>query len=113
MTQSQALELMAKLIAAFPHPGVERATVEVYVEAIAELRHYEGGLAAVNTLIRDSRMLPRIAEILDEYDRIKDRYEPKQLKEPPMSAEQIAYNHEQAQKILRSLGSGYEPRRMP
>lgn len=103
MTEPQAKALVAKLLAAFPHPRVEPLTAKVYIEQIARLGRYEAGLDAVNTLIRDARMLPRVSEIVDEYMRVRDRYAPPALPEPAMSVEQMEENKRQARLMVARL----------
>jgi hypothetical protein len=103
MTESEASALTAKLVAAFPHPRVEPLTVQVYAEAIGRLKHYDAALEVVNDLIATARMLPRVADVVEGYDRIRDRFGPKALREPPMSAEQVAYNKARAHEMLERL----------
>lgn len=108
MKESEAAGLVARLLAAFPHPRVEPLTAEVYAEAIGELRSYDAALDAVNACIKDCRMLPRVAEVLDHYDRVKDRYAPKALPMPEMTEEERLENLER----LRELTARYAPKEM-
>lgn len=62
MKRSEAAELVALLVGAYPRGGVTEATCAVYESQLTDLT-YEAASAAVGKLLRSSKFLPSIAEI--------------------------------------------------
>jgi hypothetical protein len=62
VTKDEARDLVGMLVATWPRPPVEKATVHAYAFALADLDH-EAVKAAVLSLMQTSRFLPTIAEI--------------------------------------------------
>lgn len=67
MTPVEASKLVAMLMAAYPNARVPDGTVVVYESFLVEL---EVGRAAkaVHTIIRSSKFMPTVAEIVTAYD---------------------------------------------
>lgn len=105
MTEPQAKALVAKLLAAYPHPRIEPLTAKVYIEAVQKLKSYEAMLEAVDRLIASERMLPRVADIYEMYHSLRDKYAPPALPMPDLTEEEIAENL----KRVRELMERYAP----
>jgi hypothetical protein len=60
--RSEAAELVALLVGAYPRGGITEATCAVYETQLTDLT-YEAASAAVGKLLRSSRFMPTIAEI--------------------------------------------------
>ncbi len=67
MNEVAARVLMDALSAAFPSPAVSDATYGLYVHELERLGDEHAAQEAIHDLIRSSRFLPRIAEIVDAY----------------------------------------------
>jgi hypothetical protein len=68
MKKSEAMMIVARLMAAFPTPLIDHMTYEVYVEYLRDL-DYDRCLDTVNGLIRTQTWRPSIALILEAYER--------------------------------------------
>lgn len=62
MKESEAVNLLAKLRAAFPRTEVGERTIEVYVAALVDIPA-DLAAAAVDALVRSARYFPTIAEV--------------------------------------------------
>jgi hypothetical protein len=103
MTDAEAKMLAAKLFAAFPNPKPDNLTTEVYVENLIKLPIAACALEAIDDLIRTETFRPPVALIVEDYHRLKPKYLPPALSEPPMSEEQIAENLRQSKLMVERL----------
>lgn len=94
MSEQEARAMFAKLAAAFPAARREDATTKVYVEAFQKCKP-DAALRAVNVLIgthKDSRSLPSVGAILEEYRRPEKVDDSRGLPLPRLSAAEVAVN---------------------
>ncbi len=107
MTQADAEALVAKLFAAWPYPQQDM-TAAVYVEQMAQLPRQDLALVAVNSLIQHSHHLPKIAELVESYERERvrdrDRIPFGELEEGEWSEEEIAANMERLKALTDTIG---------
>jgi hypothetical protein len=106
MNRSDATIIVAKLVAAFPHPRVPPETVALYVEELSELPHVGAARAAVDDLLHSERFWPPLAAIFDGYydslKRIRDR-EASERGLAERASEPDARSREQAWAAIKQL----------
>ena len=103
MSEAEAEMLTAKLFAIWPTPKPDMLTMEVYREYLLKLPLVACALEAIDTLALTETFRPPIALIVEDYNRLKPKYQPAALPEPPMSEEQKAENLRQAKALVERL----------
>lgn len=93
MTREQALQLVTRLVAAYPHPVVPDETVALYVERLATLDFVACRRAVTDLIDADLEHLPRIGRVRrvtsEHAIRLRQQREQQRLLEaPPLSPEE-------------------------
>jgi hypothetical protein len=110
---AEAKLLVAALTAAFPHPRVPQATVELYREQLARLPDVDAARSALEVLIANEERLPPIALVLREYRpaarrNAERRARGRELPEPPPDPESARKARELLDRLERSIAGRAE-----
>ena len=108
MTEAEAEMLTAKVFAIWPTPKPDTLTMEVYREYLLKMPLVACALEAVDNLATSETYRPPIALIVEDYNRLKPKYQPPALKEPPMTEEQRQENYRQAKALVERLSKSNE-----
>lgn len=92
MNQSECIDEVSRLIAAFPSTKATDSTASVYVEALVGLQYPKALHEAVDALIAGERWLPTVSLVRETYRAVVERHRPRALPEAPISEEQRVEN---------------------
>lgn len=81
MTDSEARQLVAALMAAFPQQKVEQPTFDLYAAELSKLQSLDAATEAVQSVIKSSEWFPPLATILAVYRPLANRRKEKELAE--------------------------------
>jgi hypothetical protein len=112
MTRAEAEQVVAVLMAAFPHPLIPDSTRELYVQQVGRCRDVTLMAEVVQATIENEERFPPLALLLSEYRRRAKRQADEMarwrgLEEPPPDQ---AENARRARELFERLASAVERR---